>query len=237
MGDALNQARDLEGDGHAKFDLDVGVMADMKMVRLGLTSRNLTDPHFEDVAGNVIALGRQTRAGVAFLPTSGLTLAMDVDLNTVDLRDGLRRMIALGGESRLGKTFWQSVDAGVVSGVAATGLKYAFSRERPSQTDDPNRWFTGNGQSFPSGEVTTVSSLVTPFVLEYRHDNPAVYALELLPVYDSIARVKTWGHWQTDVIAGFALGTTAGFLFHQRSSPLIWGIMPHGIQVGIKMRF
>jgi undecaprenyl-diphosphatase len=142
-----------------------------------------------------------------------------------------------GGESRLGKTFWQSVDAGVVSGVAATGLKYAFSRERPSQTDDPNRWFTGNGQSFPSGEVTTVSALVTPFVLEYRHDNPAVYALELLPVYDSIARVKTWGHWQTDVIAGFALGTTAGFLFHQRSSPLIWGVMPHGIQIGIKMRF
>jgi membrane-associated phospholipid phosphatase len=142
-----------------------------------------------------------------------------------------------GGESRLGKTFWQSVDAGVVSGVAATGLKYAFSRERPSQTDDPNRWFTGNGQSFPSGEVTTVSSLVTPFVLEYRHDNPAVYALELLPIYDSIARVKTWGHWQTDVIAGFALGTTAGFLFHQRSSPLIWSVMPHGIQIGIKMQF
>jgi hypothetical protein len=102
VGDALNQTRDLEGDGHAKFDLDVGVMADMKMVRLGLTSRNLTDPHFADVAGNVIALGRQTRAGVAVLPTSGLTLAMDVDLNTVDLRDGLRRMIALGGESRLG---------------------------------------------------------------------------------------------------------------------------------------
>ncbi len=27
---------------------------------------------------------------------------MDVDLDTVDLRDGLRRMIALGGETRLG---------------------------------------------------------------------------------------------------------------------------------------
>ena len=102
VGDALSQARNLQGDGESKFDLDVGVMADMQKVRLGLTSRNLTDPHFTDVAGNVIALGRQTRAGVALLPTSGLTLAMDVDLNTVDLRDGLRRMIALGGESRLG---------------------------------------------------------------------------------------------------------------------------------------
>src|SRR5579872_7428215 len=38
-----------------------------------------------------------------------------------------------GGEDRLGKTFWQSVDAGVFSGVAATALKYIFSRERPSQ--------------------------------------------------------------------------------------------------------
>ena len=102
VGDALSQARNLQGDGESKFDLDVGVMADMQKVRLGLTSRNLTDPHFTDVAGNVIALGRQTRAGVALLPTSGLTLAMDVDVITVDLRDVLLRMIALGGESRLG---------------------------------------------------------------------------------------------------------------------------------------
>jgi undecaprenyl-diphosphatase len=162
--------------------------------------------------------------------------------NQQALVNGLIGAVAIGalwegGESRLGKTFWQSVDSGVVSGVASTALKYAFSRERPSQTDDPHRWFTGNGQSFPSGEVTTVSSLVTPFVLEYREDSPAVYALELLPVYDAIARVKTWGHWQTDVIAGFALGTTAGYLFHQRSSPLILSVMPHGIQVGLKMKF
>jgi len=87
-----------------------------------------------------------------------------------------------GGNDRLGKTFWQSVDAGVFSGVAETALKYAFSRERPSQTSDPNRWFTGHGQSFPSGEVTTTSSLVTPFVLEYGREHPAVYALELLPI-------------------------------------------------------
>jgi hypothetical protein len=39
---------------------------------------------------------------VAVLPTDGLTLAMDIDLNTVDLRDGLRRMIAFGGETRIG---------------------------------------------------------------------------------------------------------------------------------------
>lgn len=142
-----------------------------------------------------------------------------------------------GGETRIGKTFWQSVDAAVFSGIASVGLKYIFSRERPSQTSDPNRWFTGHGQSFPSGEVTTTSALVTPFVVEYGHDHPAVYALELLPIYDSIARMKTWGHWQTDVIAGFALGTAAGYFLHRPGTPVILSVLPHGFMVGFKKEF
>lgn len=142
-----------------------------------------------------------------------------------------------GGEDRLGKTLWQSVDAGVFSGVAEFGLKYIFSRERPSQTSDPNRWFTGHGQSFPSGEVTTTSSLVTPFVLEYGRDHPAIYALELLPIYDGIARVKTRGHWQTDVIAGFALGTAAGYFLHRPGTPIILSVLPHGFEIGFRKEF
>jgi acid phosphatase family membrane protein YuiD len=142
-----------------------------------------------------------------------------------------------GGDDRLGKTFWQSVDSGVISGVAATALKYAFSRERPSQTSDPNKWFTGHGQSFPSGEVTTTSALVTPFVIEYGKDQPAVYALELLPLYDAFARMKTHGHWQTDVIAGYALGMASGYFLHRRAAPLIWSVAPHAIQIGLKAQF
>jgi len=102
VGDALSQGGNLDGPGESKFDFDVGVMADMHYVRLGVTSRNLMEPRFTDAAGNAITVSRQTRAGLAVLPTDGLTLAMDVDLETVDLRDGLRRMIALGGEGRLG---------------------------------------------------------------------------------------------------------------------------------------
>lgn len=139
-----------------------------------------------------------------------------------------------GGEDRLGKTFWQSVDAGVFSGVAETALKYVFSRERPSQTSDPDKWFTGHGQSFPSGEVTTTSSLVTPFVLEYGRDHPAIYALELLPIYDGLARMKTRGHWQTDVLAGFALGTAAGYFLHRPGTPVILSILPHGFEIGFR---
>ena len=85
--------------------------------------------------------------------------------------------------------------------------------------------------------MTVITSVVTPFVLEYGHDHPAVYALELLPLYDSIARVKTWGHWQTDVIAGFALASTVGYFMHEREMPLTLSIMPHGIQVGLSKRW
>jgi undecaprenyl-diphosphatase len=118
-------------------------------------------------------------------------------------------------------------------------LKRVFSRQRPDRTSDPNRWFKGGGnQSFPSGEVTTTSAVVTPLVLEYGREHPAVYALELLAVYDAIARMKVRAHWQSDVIAGFALGTGVGYFAHARSgTPLVLSVMPHGIYVGLKKKW
>ena len=144
-----------------------------------------------------------------------------------------------GGESRFGRTMWKSIDATVIGGVLAEGMKFAFSRKRPSDSSDPDQWFQGGGySSFPSGEVTVVSAIVTPVVFEYRHDQPAVYALELLPVYDAIARVKVHGHWQSDVIAGYALGTATGYLMQRRTrTPVVLSLMPHGIYVGLSKRF
>jgi membrane-associated phospholipid phosphatase len=141
-----------------------------------------------------------------------------------------------GGNTRFGHTIWQSIDATVVGGVVSEVSKYAFSRERPSQTSDPNEWFKGHrAQSFPSGEVTVVSAIVTPLVLEYRSDNPVIYALEILPLYDAIARVKVHGHWQSDVIAGYAIGSAAGYFMHERRQiPLVLSIMPHGVFIGLK---
>src|SRR4029079_15619273 len=125
-----------------------------------------------------------------------------------------------GGESRLGKTYWQAIDAAPLGAVSSTVLKEVFTRARPTQSDDPNKWFQGKGHySFPSGEVTFISASVTPFVLEYGHEHSEVYALALLPLYDSAARVKVGGHWQSDVLAGFALGTAAGYLAHDRNPP------------------
>jgi membrane-associated phospholipid phosphatase len=142
-----------------------------------------------------------------------------------------------GSDSRLGKTFWQSIDASLVGGAGYLVLNNTFRRERPNQTDDPNRWFKGGGHSFPSGEVTAISAAITPFVLEYGPEHPGVYALELLPLYDSIARMKVQAHWQTDVLAGWALGTAAGYYAHSRNQPFTVMVLPHGLTVGWHKKF
>lgn len=80
-----------------------------------------------------------------------------------------------GGESRFGHTVWQSIDATVVGGAVTEILKVSFSRQRPSTTNNPNEWFKGHGnQSFPSGDVTVVSAIVTPLILEYGPGDPMV---------------------------------------------------------------
>lgn len=83
------------------FDYDVSAMADFEKVRVGLLWKNLRQPGFTNVAGIATHLKRAARAGVSVLPTSGLTLALDMDLDTVDLWDGPRQMLAVGGEQRL----------------------------------------------------------------------------------------------------------------------------------------
>ncbi len=144
----------------------------------------------------------------------------------------------LGDNDELGHTFWQSVDSSVISGIAATGLKYAFSRARPYQGDNPNLWFQGSGyQSFPSGEVTLQASFVTPFIVNYRGQDPWVWALEVLPVYDAIARLKSQAHWQTDVIAGWALGTGVGYWSTTRAIPISVQVLPKGLSVGFSKKF
>lgn len=146
--------------------------------------------------------------------------------------------LALGDDSKLGDTFWRSVDSMVFTGIAATGMKYGFRRERPSQTASPNQWFkSSSAQSFPSGEVAAISAAVTPFIVNYGEDHPAVYALALLPAYDAVARMKVRGHWQSDVLVGAALGTGIGIWSARRHSPLILSWLPGGFQVGFVHHF
>jgi undecaprenyl-diphosphatase len=144
-----------------------------------------------------------------------------------------------GGQDPLGRTFWETIDASVGSEVTTEIAKRAFGRRRPSQTADPNDWFNHGSccRSFPSGEVALQASFVTPFIVNYAADQPWVWALEALPAYDAVARVKSGAHWQTDVLAGWALGTAFGYWSAKRASPLFLQIMPGGIAVGLHTRF
>ncbi|HVS76397.1 MAG TPA: phosphatase PAP2 family protein [Steroidobacteraceae bacterium] len=146
--------------------------------------------------------------------------------------------LVLGNHTELGHTFWQAADASVFAGLSAQVLKYAFSRARPREGDDPNAWFSGHGhQSFPSGEVALQASFVTPFIIDYSHDHPWVWMLEILPLWDAYARMKSQAHWQSDVIVGWALGTGFGYWATQRKVPLLVQILPDGVSVGFVERF
>lgn len=146
--------------------------------------------------------------------------------------------IWLGGESDLGQTFWQTIDSSVFSGVTAQAMKYVFRRKRPSQSNDPNEWFGSvHDESFPSGEVTLQASFVTPFIVKYADQQPWFWALEALPAYDAVARVKQGGHWQTDVLAGWALGSGFGYWAAHNTSPLFLRVLPHGFMVGLHSKF
>jgi undecaprenyl-diphosphatase len=145
----------------------------------------------------------------------------------------------LGNDNELGHTFWQSADSAVLAGLSAQVLKYAFRRARPDQGDDPNSWFDGHGggQSFPSGEETLQAAWVTPFILDYYHDHPWVWTLELLPIYDGYARMKSQAHWQSDIIAGWLLGSGFGYWAAHRDVPLLVEILPGGVSVGFYKKF
>ena len=144
----------------------------------------------------------------------------------------------LGNDDPLGHTFWQTIDASAISGIGATLLKYGFSRARPNQGGNPSLWFKGRCcESFPSGEVTLQASFVTPLIVNYAKENPWIWSLALLPVYDAVARLKSQAHWQTDVIAGGLLGAGIGYWATTRETPLSVQVLPRGLSVGITKRF
>jgi hypothetical protein len=138
--EALDIGDDLDIDSEGGWDVDAGIMADFVYARLGVTVKNLFEPDFGEIAANEITLKRQARLGLAVLPAAGVTLAMDVDLNTVGLRDGLRRMFALGGESRLGTRL--AVRAGVRWDLE--GPKQTITAFGASVAVRPGMWIDGH---------------------------------------------------------------------------------------------
>jgi len=143
-----------------------------------------------------------------------------------------------GAETRFGKTMWQGIDSEIISGTAAAVGKYAFGRVRPATENNPCLWFQGgSSRSFPSGEAAVAAGLVTPYILEYGSEYPATYLLALLPVYVGAGRIKNQAHWQTDVLAGWAVGGLSGWYAHSRDVPILIELLPHGVAVGWRSQF
>jgi undecaprenyl-diphosphatase len=143
-----------------------------------------------------------------------------------------------GDGSPYGHTSWQATDSLLLAVVTSTAMKAVFTRSRPSQGGNPDLWFQGAGHySFPSAEVMEITTAVTPYILQYSDEHPAVWALELLPVYDAVARVRSQAHWQSDVLASFAIGTVISYYSHSRTNSFTVGVLPHGLTVGWKRSF
>jgi membrane-associated phospholipid phosphatase len=143
-----------------------------------------------------------------------------------------------GTDSTLGRQAWKSLDGIVTAAIATEVMKRVFERPRPSQSEDPDLWRQGKGNySFPSGETATMAAFVTPIILNYRDEYPAVWGLTLLPIYMADARMASRGHWTSDVLAGAAVGAAAGWYATKRDSPAILGFTTDGAFMGIKRRF
>jgi hypothetical protein len=83
------------------FDADLGIMATGRLLRAGVTVRNLTSPEFDAGEEEVLRLDRQARAGVALALTDRWTAAADVDLTRNRGPVGDVRTLAFGAEGRL----------------------------------------------------------------------------------------------------------------------------------------
>jgi F plasmid transfer operon, TraF, protein len=105
--DALESADDLPTRTTTEFDVDVGIMVNAGIVRVGLMGRNLTEPEFELPLSTEPPLGlqRHARLGVAVTPGRGAyapgattILSADLDLTRLQTHRGEQRDFAAGAE-------------------------------------------------------------------------------------------------------------------------------------------
>ena len=104
-------------DGRTTGDIDVGAMASLGRVRVGVIARNLTTPSFgSQSSGDQVQLERQVRVGGAWGSRwpgiSRVIVAVDGDATRRPTPGGDRRDVAAGVE-----TWWMGQRLGVRGGV------------------------------------------------------------------------------------------------------------------------
>jgi membrane-associated phospholipid phosphatase len=102
----------------------------------------------------------------------------------------------------------------LVTRLVAAVLKNIFQRLRPFEVIQAGNWdwkfFTGHGNSFPSGHSAHFWGLFFPLLFLFPR-----YRLPLLviPVFISIARIGVNDHWCSDVIASAGLAALFTVVF------------------------
>lgn len=143
---------------------------------------------------------------------------------TKDLQDFVPTFAAIGG-TWLYSSFidsgpghheaWNMAEAAGLSLTTSYALKFVGGRERPNQTDNPNRWGRG-GSSFPSTHAS-VAFAVGAVLAESGNDDYRIVRRFLgygaVAGFTAFERLKHNAHWLSDDVAGAAIGgATAHFI-------------------------
>ncbi|MGH8324179.1 MAG: phosphatase PAP2 family protein, partial [Steroidobacteraceae bacterium] len=137
--------------------------------------------------------------------------------STHDLQDALPSVAAVAGtwlyagllDSSDGRhEVWDMFEAGGLSATTAFVLKYVAGRERPDQTDDPNKWRAG-GSSFPSLHASAAFA-VGAVLAESGNDDyrwiRRFLGYGVVAGFTAYERLKHNAHWLSDDVAGAAIG-------------------------------
>ncbi len=166
--------------------------------------------------------------------------------NTHDLQDALPAAALFAGtfgyaalidDQRGRREAGAMLESAVLSVGTAYLFKYAAGRQRPDQTDNPNRWWTG-GSSFPSVHATAAFAIGSVLAESGNEDYRWIrrvlgYGAAGFTVYE---RLDHNAHWLSDTVAGAALGNaTARFVLNRHRAadrdatvgiePLYHGVM------------
>ena len=151
------------------------------------------------------AIGGSTDDLQDALPAVGAVVGTWLYANLLDSTDGHREANEM-------------VEAGGLSVVTAYALKYVAARERPDQTDDPNKWRSG-GSSFPSTHAAGAFA-IGAILAESGNDDYRLIRRFL--GYGAVAgftfyeRLKHNAHWLSDDVAGAEIGgATAHFVMER----------------------
>jgi hypothetical protein len=175
---------------------------------------------------------------------------------THDLEDAIPTLAAIGGtwlysnmvDSGPGHhEAWNMLEAAGLSVTSSYMLKFATGRQRPNQTDDPNRWRKA-GSSFPSFHASAAFA-VGAVLAESGNDDHRIMRRFLgygaVAGFTAFQRLKHNAHWLSDDVAGAALGgATAHFILERdaeshaardRSSALSVAPLPGGAMLSYNL--